>query len=59
MSKDTQEFPEVKGYEVTYFECECPKCEETLQLPDDDGLSGASFYHTCQHCNTKFAVRCE
>ncbi|MEI8659350.1 hypothetical protein [Vibrio sp. Hal054] len=50
---------EVKAYKVTIFECECPQCEETVQLPDDDCHSGASFDHTCQHCNTKFPVRCD
>lgn len=50
---------EVKGYRVSSFECECPNCEEAVQLPDDDSRSGASFEHVCQHCRAKFPVRCE
>ncbi|MDE5179123.1 hypothetical protein [Vibrio fluvialis] len=50
---------EVKGYRVSSFECECPNCEEAVQLPDDGSRSGASFEHTCPHCRAKFPVRCD
>ncbi|ELA8176440.1 hypothetical protein RGL50_003965 [Vibrio alginolyticus] len=59
MANETAITTEVKAYQVTIYECECPECEETDQLPDDDCMSGASFYHTCLHCNTKFPVRCD
>lgn len=50
---------EVSAYEVKYFECECPHCNEVVRISDDDGCSGASFNQECTACHKTFPTRCE
>lgn len=50
---------EVKAYQVTIYECECPFCEANVRVADDDGLSEASFEQKCTECGKAFPVRCE
>ncbi|MBL0710609.1 MAG: hypothetical protein JJV99_06300 [Colwellia sp.] len=50
---------EVKAYQVTYYECECPFCEAEVRVADDDGAAGHSFEQECTECGKKFAARCE
>ncbi|WP_194663879.1 hypothetical protein [Vibrio anguillarum] len=59
MADSNKPTPEVKAYQVIIYECECPECEETVQLPDDDCHSGASFTTKCRYCDAKFPVRCD
>jgi len=54
-----KEVSEVKAYRVFYYECECPHCEATVRVADDDGASGASFNQECTDCGKNFPTRCE
>ena len=50
---------EAKAYKVFHYECECPHCQETVRVADDEGVSGASFDQECTGCGKSFSTRCE
>jgi hypothetical protein len=59
MNLHYKEVKEVKAYKVFCYECECPHCEATVRVADDDGASGASFDQECTECGKSFHTRCE
>ncbi|MBE8232340.1 MAG: hypothetical protein HAW67_01300 [Endozoicomonadaceae bacterium] len=59
MENKKQAVSEVKAYKVFYYECECPHCEATVRVADDDGASCASFDQECTECEKIFPTRCE